>query len=97
MWGVDYALDDECLLKIFKEVKSNSSEIIVAAVPTITSNSMYLTCRVLISNCIRLLFSRSRYIGKLRFFSYFKYLADKCGVKMIDLGTDGKYVYYLFR
>tara|TARA_B100000780_G_C21106219_1_gene446736 strand:- start:711 stop:1457 length:747 start_codon:yes stop_codon:yes gene_type:complete len=95
MWGVDYALDDDSLLNIFKNLLKNNQKMLLASLDNENDNIFKNLLRV-IYNSFESFFGRSRYHGILRNSAYFDSLCSGAGVKLkLVTVADGYRIYLI--
>lgn len=94
MWGVDYALDDDCLKKIFKYLIENNKKVLIASID-IDNDGIFKNFIRGIINYFENLIGKARYHGVLRNQEYFKNICNSVGIKLKLVCVANNYRIYL--
>ena len=94
MWGVDYALDDDALFRIFEYLLNNNKRILLSSM-NIDNDYLFKNFLRLIYNFFQSFFGNARYHGVLRSQKYFQKLFKEKNIKSRLISSSNDYKIYL--
>tara|TARA_B100001564_G_scaffold353681_1_gene363048 strand:+ start:376 stop:1155 length:780 start_codon:yes stop_codon:yes gene_type:complete len=105
-WGVDYALDDQDILKLFNYIKEKNKTLLIATIDVDYNYGVYITKQIikikriiktLINLVVRKNIGKHRFHGRLRNAKYFYKLSKMAEVTIENIQIDLPKLYRIYK